>query len=143
MSSNLETVQQIYACFAQGDVPGILAKLSNDVSFFNAADPSVAPFGGTFKGKDGVVQFFTALGTTTQTTHFVPSNFKEEGNKVINDVLHDGFVLATNKPFSVSASFVWTFNDKGEVTDWTSSGDFSSINAALSAVEKSAYALHA
>lgn len=131
MHNNLATVQQIYTCFGQGDVPGILAKLADNVSWFNAADPEVAPFGGAFQGKDGVVQFFTALGTTTQTTNFVPSNFREEGDKVSNDVVHEGVVNATNKPFSVHASFAWTFNDQGEVTDWTSSGDFSSINAAF------------
>ena len=111
MTNNLATVQQIYACFAQGDVPGILAKLANDVTFFNGADPKVAPSGGVFKGKEGVVQFFTALGSTTQTLHFEPSNFKEEGNRVINDVQHDGMVSSTGKSFSVHASFAWTFND--------------------------------
>lgn len=131
MHNNLATVQEIYACFAQGDIPGILAKLTDNITWFNAADPAVAPFGGSFQGKNGVIQFFTALGSTTQTTHFVPSNFQEEGNKVSNKVVHDGLARSTNKPFSVHASFVWTFNDQGKVTDWTSSGDFSSINEAF------------
>lgn len=131
MHNNMATVQQIYACFGQGDVPGILAKLADQVRFFNGADPAVAPFGGVFNGKDGVTNFFTALGSTTQTTLFEPSNFREEGNKVINDVRHDGFVRSTNKPFSVRASFSWTFNDRGEVLDWAGTGDFSSINAAF------------
>lgn len=131
MQNNLSTVQHIYACFGQGDVPGILARLADNVSWFNAADPAVAPFGGTFNGKDGVVQFFTALGQNTQTTFFEPTNFRTEGNRVINDVRHDGTAKSTNKPFSVQATFVWTFDDNGLVTDWTSSGDFSSINAAM------------
>lgn len=131
MQSNLNTVQHIYACFGQGDIPGILATLADQVSFFNAADPAVAPFGGTFKGKDGVTQFFVALGTSTETTHFAPSNFREEGNKVINDVIHDGIARSTNKPFSVLATFAWTFDNNGKVVDWTSAGDFSSINAAM------------
>ena len=131
MQNNLSTVQQIYTCFGQGDVPGILAKLADNISWFNAADPAVAPFGGSFQGKDGVVRFFTALGQTTQTTYFEPSNFRSEGNRVLNEVQHDGFARATNKPFRVSATFVWTFDDNGQVIDWTSSGDFSSINAAM------------
>lgn len=131
MQNNLATVQQIYACFMQGDVPGILAKLADNVVFFNAADPAKAPFGGEFRGKAGVTQFFTALGTSSQTTLFEPGNYREEGNRVSNDVQHDGVIPSTNKPFSVHAKFVWTFNDQGEVVDWTSSGDFSSINAAF------------
>ena len=132
MHNNIATVQQIYTCFGQGDVPGILAKLADQVRFFNGADPAVAPFGGTFDGKDGVTSFFVALGSTTQTTLFEPTHFREEGNKVINDVRHDGIVLGTGKPFSVRSSFSWTFNENGEVVDWTSAGDFSSLNAAFS-----------
>jgi ketosteroid isomerase-like protein len=131
MANNLATVQQIYSCFAQGDVPGILAQLADDVTFFNGADPKVTPSGGTFKGKDGVLQFFMALGSTTQTINFQPSNFKEEGNQVINEVQHDGMNNSTGKSFSVKASFVWTFNEAGQVIDWKGTGDFGSFNAAF------------
>ncbi|MBK8706651.1 MAG: nuclear transport factor 2 family protein [Saprospiraceae bacterium] len=131
MQNHVSTIQQIYACFSQGDVPGILDRLSENVVFFNAADPAVAPFGGEFRGKTGVAHFFTALGRNTQTTHFEPSNFREEPGKVINEVRHDGIAGKSGKPFSVQATFVWTFNDQGEIIDWTSSGDFSSLNAAL------------
>ena len=132
MSNNLSTVQQIYAYFGQGDVPGILAKLADNVTFFNGADPSVAPFGGEFKGKEGVAQFFTALGGSLETTHFEPTNFQANGNQVTNDVRHDGIASATGKTFSVRIPFVWTFNERGEATDWKGVGDFASINAALS-----------
>lgn len=132
MNNNISTVQQIYACFGQGDVPGILAKLADNVTFFNGADPSVAPFGGEFKGKDGVVQFFTALGGSIETTHFEPTNFQSNGNRVTNDVRHDGIARATGKAFSVNIPFVWTFNERGEAASWDGSGDYSSLNAALS-----------
>lgn len=131
MSSNLQTIQQIYACFGQGDIPGILAKLADNVTFFNGADPAIAPFGGTFRGKDEVIRFFGALGNTTQTTHFEPSNFREEGGKIVNDVVHKGTVLSTGKPFNVSALFTWTFNDAGQPVDWKGTGDFSSMNEAF------------
>lgn len=131
MSNNLSTVQQIYACFGQGDIPGILAKLADDVTFFNGSDPKIAPFGGTFTGKSGVMQFFQGLGATTQTTHFEPFNFKEEDGKIVNQVRHDGIITTTGKPFSVTTLFTWTFNDAGQVTDWKGTGDFSSINNAF------------
>lgn len=131
MNNNLSTTQQIYACFGQGDIPGIIAKLADKVRFTHAADPAVAPFGGIFDGKDAIIGMFGALGSSLQTTFFEPGNFREEGNKVINDVRHDAVVVSTGKSFSLKASFTWTFNDKGEVTDWTSSGDFSELNAAF------------
>ena len=130
MSNQLSTVQHIYSCFAQGDVPGILAQLADEVIFDNGADARLVSYGGEFKGKDGVASFFTNLGTTTQTTYFEPFNFREEGNKVINEVRHDGQVNVTGKPFSVTVLFTWTFNDAGQVTGWKSTGDFSSLNEA-------------
>lgn len=133
MANNLSTVQHIYQCFGQGDVPGILNCLADNVTFFNGSDPVVAPFGGEFKGKDGVVRFFTNLGTTTQTTHFEPSNFREEDGKIVNEVRHDGIINSTGKPFSVNVLFHWSFNSNGEVTDWKGVGDFSSINDAFAA----------
>jgi uncharacterized protein len=132
MANNLSTVQQIYACFGQGDVPGILAQLADNVTFFNGADPAVAPFGGTFRGKEGVTQFFVALGSTLETTYFEPTNFQASGDRVTNDVRHDGIARSTGKAFSVSIPFVWTFNEQGQVTNWDGSGDYSSVNAALS-----------
>jgi ketosteroid isomerase-like protein len=130
MSNQLSTVQHIYSCFAQGDVPGILAQLSDEVTFSNGADPKVVPYGGEFKGKDGVLRFFTNLGATTQTTHFEPSNFRQEDHKVINEVRHDGIIAATGKSFSVSVLFTWTFDDAGQVTGWKSTGNFTSLNDA-------------
>lgn len=130
-SNNLSTVHQIYACFSKGDIAGILALLNDNVTFFNGADPQMTPFGGTWTGKNGVTQFFTALGTTTQTTQFITSDFRESGNQVINTVVHDGFVRSNNKPFHVLATFTWTFNDKGEVMSWKGTGDFSNLNAAV------------
>lgn len=131
MNNNVSTVQQIYACFGQGDIPGIIARLADNVRFFNGADPAVAPFGGTFNGKEGVMRFFEALGSSTRTTLFEPANFREEGNRVINDVHQDGIVIRTGKPFSVRVSFAWTFNDEGKAIDWAGTGDFSSMNAAF------------
>lgn len=131
MTNNLSTVQSIYQCFVQGDVPGILARLADDVSFFNGSDPAVAPFGGEFKGKDGVLQFFQNLGGTLQTTHFEPSNFREENGYVLNDIRHDGVAMSTGKPFSVNVLFSWEFNDAGQVIAWKGVGDFSSINGSL------------
>ncbi len=132
MSNNIKTVQAIYACFAKGDVPGILSRCADNVSFFNGSDPAVSPFGGLFKGKKEVIRFFTALGTTTQTLNFVPSNFREENGKVINEVQHDGIVTITGKSFSVKAQFTWEFNEAGLALDWKGTGNFSSINQAFS-----------
>ena len=129
--SNLSKVQSIYAAFGQGDVPTILSYLSNDVVFNHPVPASIAPFGGDFIGKNDIPRFFMALGSTLKTTNFVPANFREEGNKVINDVTHEGIVIPTGKSFSITIPFTWTFNAQGEVEHWTGSDAVESLNNAL------------
>lgn len=100
--------------------------------FFNGANPKIVPFAGQYNGKDGAMQYFMALGSNVQTTHIQPSNFREEGNKVIHDVQQDGIVNATGKPFTSKMVFTWEFNDSGLAISWNASGDYSSLEAAFS-----------
>ena len=46
--SNLETVQHIYEAFGKGDIPGILANLSEEALWEHHGNPQVIPFAGTF-----------------------------------------------------------------------------------------------
>ena len=60
--ANVETVQAIYAAFAKGDVPAILAKLREDVDW----EPGYAhnddiPWLKSGRGRDHVASFFTEL----------------------------------------------------------------------------------
>ena len=131
MSNNLATVQKMYACFAQGDVPGILACFSPNVVLHGGGDPALVPFAGIFNGTDGAIRFFTNIGTTVQTTNFVASNYQDQGGKIINDVLHEGMVTATGKKFSAHLVFTWEFNDAGLASNWIGGGDYSSVNEAF------------
>ncbi|MFN0035320.1 MAG: nuclear transport factor 2 family protein [Saprospiraceae bacterium] len=129
MSNNLSTIEQMFACFGQGDIPGILAKLADDVVFQNTSN---TPVGGTYHGKAGAMEYFQKLGGTSETTAIAPSNFRESGNQLQHDVHQEGIVRATGKAFSIDMLFAWTFNDAGEVTSWKSTGDFTNLEAAFS-----------
>ncbi len=131
MASNLSTIEQMFACFGQGDIPGILARLADNVTFFNAANLAIVPFAGEYKGKAGALEYFGKLGGNVQTTYIQPSNFSENGNKVIHEVQQDGIVTSTGKPFTSKMLFTWEFNDAGLVTSWKATGDFSSLEAAF------------
>jgi uncharacterized protein len=58
-NTNTAIVHSAYAAFASGDIPTLLAQLTDDVSW---AAPATLPHGGRFDGRDGVVEFFTGLG---------------------------------------------------------------------------------
>lgn len=55
---NLQTVQDIYAAFWRGDIPFILNALAEDVEWHEPPGGE-APFKGTYRGREGVGQFFT------------------------------------------------------------------------------------
>ena len=58
--SNLETIKDIYAAYGRGDLPFILSKLADDVSW-EAELPAILAFGGIRKGIEGTKGFFAAL----------------------------------------------------------------------------------
>lgn len=55
---NRQTISQAYEAFAAGDIDGILAVLSDDITW---RVPGVLPHGGSFTGKDGALAFFGGL----------------------------------------------------------------------------------
>ena len=129
--SNLSKVQAMYAAFGQGDIPTVLNYFSNDIVLVNESDPKRSPIGGEFKGKEGAIQYFTAIGNNIQTTDFVPSNFREEGNIIVNDIIHAGIATSTGKPFSAHLTFTWNFNNQGEAEHWIGAGDYETLYEAF------------
>ena len=91
---------------------------------------SNTPVGGTYHGKAGALEYFQRLGGTSETTAIAPSNFREDGGKLIHDVHQEGIVRKTGKTFSIDMLFTWSFNDAGKVTNWIASGDFTNLEAA-------------
>ncbi len=53
MMSTLQVVQDVYAAFQRGDIPGVLANMSPDVDWMLAGDPKAIPVAGS---RHGVLQ---------------------------------------------------------------------------------------
>ena len=56
---NVETVKQAYAAFGRGDIPALLEMMSEEVDWVVT---DILPQGGSFRGRDGVGQFFEGVG---------------------------------------------------------------------------------
>ncbi len=133
MSNNLATVHQMFASFGQGDLPGVLACLADDVTFFNGSNPSKTPIGGSYLGADGALDYFQRLVGNQQINSLTPTNFQETPDgKILHDVREEGIVRSTGKPYALDMHFAWTFNDAGKVRDWKGTGNFSSLENAYS-----------
>lgn len=132
MKNSIEIVKRIYEYFQTGNIPGILNELSDDATFKHPTNPKLVPFGGVFKGKEEITNFFKAITKSLQTTKFETLNFIQENNQVKNEVIHEAVVKNTGKRFSIKALFIWNFNDNGEISNWNcKEGNFSDIDQAF------------
>lgn len=129
-SANVKTAMDGYAKFGAGDIPGILASLSADIVWTHAGDPALIPFAGTFRGQAEVGRFFELVGKTIQVKVFNPTNFRENGNVVMNDCHIEGVVAATGKSFSDDVVMTWTFGPDGKAVTWEASGTMAGLAAA-------------
>lgn len=130
-SPNLTTVQQNYARFGQGDVPGILSTMTEDAVWTHPGNPAIIPFAGTFTGPAEIGRFFENVGKSVQITRFEPFDFVENGNTVVNKINIAGTSLETGKTYSAVMEFRWMLNAEGKVTSWQAIGDVSTLELAL------------
>ncbi|MBU6342783.1 MAG: nuclear transport factor 2 family protein [Bacteroidetes bacterium] len=120
MTNNIQTVQKIYACFAQGDVPGILEHLDEQVQWEPWGETNTAQNGGVpwmqhRIGKDAVIGFFQLLATKLNITQFEVTNLMGGGHQVAAAFTITSTFLDTHKQYHDEAMHLWTFNEAGKV----------------------------
>jgi ketosteroid isomerase-like protein len=107
---NKRVVQTILEAFGRGDIPGMLAHVSEDV-VWNAPGPSVVPYLGDRRGHSGVTEFFVQLGTNVDFESFEPGVFIAEGEHVVLLGRERGRVKATTKTFDNEWALVFQLRD--------------------------------
>jgi ketosteroid isomerase-like protein len=112
---NKRTVQSIFEAFGRGDVPGVLAHLSEDVTW-KVPGPDRIPYFGDRRGHSGATEFFVQLGTNVDLEHFEPGAFIADGGHVVVLGRERGRVKGTGKTFDNEWALVFTFGDGGKVT---------------------------
>ncbi|MBK8426557.1 MAG: nuclear transport factor 2 family protein [Lewinellaceae bacterium] len=128
---NLDVVHSDYAAFGRGDVPTILASLTEDCNWSHVGNPAIIPFAGTFIGHAGVGRFFENVGKSIQITQFEPGNFRATDHSVTCTVKISGTIPATGKTYSNSVEQTFTFDASGKVKTWATTGDVSGLEAAF------------
>lgn len=121
MTSNTETVQQIYAAFGRGDVEFIMNCLADDVDFASEPDQAIAPWHGR-RTKSQVPAFFQALGETLEVTEFTPLAFGSGGDDVFAVIRFGIKVKATGKSGAMDIHHWWRFRD-GKVVKYRGTED--------------------
>jgi ketosteroid isomerase-like protein len=65
---NKQLVREAYALFLKGDIQGVIDRCHDDAEWASPESDYI-PFAGTFRGKQGIAEFFAKLGAGTQLHH--------------------------------------------------------------------------
>ena len=109
-STNVDVVQRFYGAFGRGDIPAALDLLANDVEWTFQA-PSVIPFAGTRRGREGVAEFFSLVGETLEFQHFKPREFVGQGDTVVALGYERNLIKPTGRTFEQEWAHVYTLRD--------------------------------
>lgn len=109
MGTTLDAVRSIYAAFAKGDIPAVLAALAPDVRWTEAEG---GPYGGVSVGPQAVLDdVFMKLGGEWDGFAAVPAEFIADGDTVVALGEYSGTYKATGKGFRAPFAHVWRFRD--------------------------------
>jgi uncharacterized protein len=131
-TQNTKVVQDAYAAFGRGDIPGILNLLADNVSWQGVygAGPHV-PMAGKRRGKAAVDEFFKLVAVHETFSSFEPREFVASGNKVVA-LGHYSGKTSSGKTFDADFAMVFTV-ENGKVTAFQEFTDSAAINAAHAA----------
>lgn len=104
---NVEVVESIYDAFVSGDVPALLERFDQDIEIRQSAE---LPWGGTFRGHDGALQFLAALTRHIQTEVEV-ERMIAAGDTVIEIGRTQGRAVDSGREFSIDEIHVWRLRD--------------------------------
>ena len=108
--TNVEAVQQGYAAFGRGDIPALLSLMTDDVEW-SLQGPSVIPWAGPRRGREGVSEFFSLLGQLLEFEQFEPREFVAQGDTVVVLGYERSLVKPTGRTFEQEWAHVYTLRD--------------------------------
>ncbi|MET3517972.1 ketosteroid isomerase-like protein [Pseudacidovorax sp. 1753] len=104
--TNLQTIQALYAGFATGDMPAILANMAHDIQWTEAEG---YPYAGTYQGPQAIVDgVFIKLATEWDGYQAMPERYVSEGDDVVALGHYSGMYKATGKSFRAPFVHAWT-----------------------------------
>jgi uncharacterized protein len=117
MSQLLQTVQQIYAAFGQGNIPAIIDQLDDAVQWEawedNHAQAAGVPWLRAGVGKPAAMRFIEEVGRMTF-EHFSVLDLLASGRQVAAEVVVQ-ITLPNGRRLRDEEMHLWPFNDQGKV----------------------------
>jgi ketosteroid isomerase-like protein len=111
---NVKIVQQLYADFGQGNMPGVLSVMTEDVIWKQPAT-GPAPFAGTIRGREQLGEWFGQMDTVSEVEAFEPRDFIAHKDKVVVLGNYKYRSRATGKNWESDWAMVWVVKN-GKIT---------------------------
>src|SRR5437660_10032115 len=127
---NTEIVKGIYEAFGRGDIPAILNALAGDIERSVSGRADGIPYAGTFRGREGVGQFFSVLGENVDYSLFEPREFIAQGHRVAVFGHYQGTVKPSGNSVEAEWAMSWTLQD-GKATKFRAYDDTAAVVAAF------------
>jgi ketosteroid isomerase-like protein len=127
--SSLETVRELYGAFGRGDLPAILDLLDSDIAWEYPGAKAV-PWAGSFRGRDGVRRFFSAILEATDIEAFEPRSFVAQGDAVVVLGFQRVRSKRTGRSYDAHWATAWTVSG-GKITTFQEYTDTAAEAAAL------------
>lgn len=110
MADNASKIEELYAAFAKGDVPTVLAAFAPDIEWNEAEHVTFWP-GRGFKGVDEVVSgvFGRIPETFGDTFRIELLRVTNAGSTVLAEARYHGIVQATGEELDAQVAHVWDF----------------------------------
>ena len=108
--TNVGVVQQAYEAFGRGDIPAVLDLLTDDVEW-TLQGPSIIPWTGTFRRREGIAEFFSLLGETLEFEQFEPRKFVGQGDTVVVLGHERSVVKQTGRRYEQEWAHVYNLRD--------------------------------
>ncbi|NOT60293.1 MAG: nuclear transport factor 2 family protein [Acidobacteria bacterium] len=128
-ANNVQVIQTAFACFAQGDVPGILNTLTDDVTW-HVAPVENAAYTGTRHGKAGAAEFFSMMAAAEDTLKFEPREFIAQDDKVVVVGHYEGRAKATGRTYETYFVHVFTLQ-AGKINSFREYTDTAAVEKAF------------
>lgn len=104
---NVDVVRRIYDAFKRRDIPEALSLFAPDVELTQSSE---VPWGGQYKGHDGVLQFFAKLTQSVNST-LALERFIDAGEHVVAIGRTQGNVTSGDSRYDVPIAHVWAIKN--------------------------------
>jgi ketosteroid isomerase-like protein len=124
MPLSVQTVQALYADFAQGNLSKILAVIDEHTTIYTSGS---LPYGGVYKGRDGFIALMTAANKTWASLRMIPGTALGSDEEMVMTGEFIGKVPAAAEPIRLPFIHLWKM-PAGVVTEiWLYSWDTAAL----------------